>query len=236
MRSGYLYIDAAGRSGKSPLQDVRVRRAIAHAINRTEFAKTFFGETAQVLKGPCFHTQFGCYQGAPQYEYDPAKAKALLKEAGVENGFDTEFYAFRPRQWDEALTGYLRAVGIRANIQFLQYPAMRDKNHAGVTPLTFGDWGSYSINDASAMMGNFFTGSPDDFTDDKELQGWVKEAGTNPDPKRREELYKQAVTRIMEQMYFLPLNSYSIYYAYTEDLQFAPYRDEIPRYYLYAWK
>jgi len=236
MRSGYLYIDGAGRSGKSALQDVRVRRAIAYAINRPEFARTFFGETAQVLKAPCFHTQFGCYQGAAQYDYDPAKAKELLKEAGFADGFDTEFYAYRPRQWDEALTGYLRAVGIRANIQFLQYPAMRDKNHAGVTPLTFGDWGSYSVNDASAMMGNFFTGSPDDFTGDKELQGWVKEAGSNPDPKKREELYKKAVERVMDQMYFLPLNSYSIFYAYTEDLNFKPYRDEIPRYYLYSWK
>ena len=32
------------------------------------------------------------------------------------------------------------------------------------------------------------------------------------------------------------LNSYSIYYAYTNDLNFRPYRDEIPRYYLYSWK
>ncbi|MGE0750090.1 MAG: ABC transporter substrate-binding protein [Variibacter sp.] len=236
MRSGYIYIDAAGRSGKSPLTDVRVRRAIAHAINRPQFAKTFFGDAAKVLKGPCFTTQFGCYQDAPQYDFDPAKAKALLKEAGYENGFDTEFYAYRPRQWDEALTGYLRAVGIRANIQFLQYPAFRDKNHAGVTPLSYGDWGSYSINDASAMMGNFFTGSPDDFTGDKELQGWVKEAGENNDPEKRKELYKKAILRIMDQMYFLPLNSYSIYYAYTSDLNFKPYKDEIPRYYLYSWK
>src|SRR5690349_8386753 len=74
MRSGYIYIDAAGRSGKSPLTDVRVRRAIAHAINREQFAKTFFGDTARVLKAPCFTTQFGCYQDAPQYDFNPPKA------------------------------------------------------------------------------------------------------------------------------------------------------------------
>jgi peptide/nickel transport system substrate-binding protein len=49
----------------------------------------------------------------------------------------------------------------------LQYPAFRDKNHAGVTPISFGDWGSYSINDASAILGNFFRGSADDFSGDR---------------------------------------------------------------------
>ncbi len=236
MRIGYLYFDAAGRAGKSPLQDFRVRRAIAHAINRPEFAKTFFGSEAQVLKAPCFPTQFGCSQDGPQYEFDLAKAKQLLSEAGYANGFETDFYAFRPRQWDDALAGYMRAIGVKANIQFMQYPAMRDKNHAGTTPLSFADWGSYSINDVSAMLPNFFAGTPDDFAQDKEVQAWLNDAGATTDAARRSADYKNAITRIMDQMYMLPLNSYSIYYAYTSDLDFKPYKDEIPRYYLYGWK
>ena len=237
MRSGYIYFDAAGRSGKSPLQDVRVRRAIAYAINREEYTKTFFAPSAHVLKAPCFTTQFGCYQGFPQYDFNVAKAKELMKEAGYADGFDTQLYAFRePRTWETSLAGYMREIGVRANIQHLQYPAFRNKNHEGVTPISFGDWGSYSINDASAILGNFFTGSADDFTGDKELQSWVHEADTSPDPKKREELYKKAIERIMDQMYMLPLNSYAIYYAYTDELDFTPYKDEIPRYYLYGWK
>ena len=181
MRSGYIYFDAAGRSGKSPLQDVRVRRAIAYAINREEFTKTFFAPSAHVLRAPCFTTQFGCYQGTTQYEYDLAKAKALMKEAGYENGFDTQLYAFRqPRSWEDALAGYMRAIGIRANIQLLEYPTFRNKNHEGVTPISFGDWGSYSINDASAILGNFFTGSADDFTGDMSC----KRPCTQPTPIR----------------------------------------------------
>jgi len=237
MRVGYIYFDAAGRSGKSPLQDVRVRQAIAHAINRPEFTKTFFASTANVLKGPCFPTQFGCYQGATQYDYNLAKAKELMKEAGYPDGFSTTLYAFRqPPSWEDALAGYMRQIGIQASIQLLQYPAFRNKNHEGVTPISFGDWGSYSINDASAILGNFFTGSADDFSGDKELQGWVHAADTDSDPKKREELYKKAIDRIMDRMYFLPMNSYALYYAHTNELNFAPYKDEIPRYYLYSWK
>ncbi len=237
MRMGYMLFDAAGRSGKSPLQDVRVRRAIAHAIDRREFTKTFFSPSAQVLKGPCFPTQFGCYQDGTQYQFDVAKAKELMKQAGYADGFDTEMYAYRqPRQWEEALAGYLRAINVRAKINLLQYPTFRNKNHEGVTPLSFGDWGSYSVNDASASVGNFFTGSADDFSGDKEVQGWVKEAGSNPDANKRRELYQKAIARIMDQMYMLPMNSYSIYYAHTVDLEFTPFKDEIPRYYLYRWK
>jgi peptide/nickel transport system substrate-binding protein len=237
MRVGYILFDAAGRAGKSPLQDVRVRRAIAHAINRPEFTKTFFAPAAQVLKGPCFQTQFGCYQGATQYEFNPAKAKELMKQAGYADGFDTELYAYRqPRQWEDALAGYLRAINVQAKINLLAYPAFRNKNHEGVTPLSFGDWGSYSINDTSAIIGNFFTGSLDDFSGDQELQGWVKEANSNPDPKKRTELYQKAIARIMDQMYMLPMNSYSINYAHTVDLEFTPFKDEIPRYYLYRWR
>ncbi len=159
-----------------------------------------------------------------------------MAEAGYPNGFDTELYAFRPRQWDDALAGYMRAIGVRAKISMLQYPAFRDKNHAGVTPLSFGDWGSYSINDASAILGNFFRGSADDFSGDKELAEWVKEGDTNADKDKRLAAYKKAISRIMDQMYMLPMNSYSIYYAYTSDLNFKAYKDEIPRYYLYSWK
>jgi peptide/nickel transport system substrate-binding protein len=237
MRCGYLYFDAAGRSGKSPLQDVRVRQAIAYAIDREEFIKSFFAPTAKPLKAPCFPAQFGCYQGATQYEYNLAKAKQLMKEAGYPNGFSTTLYAWRqPPSWEDALAGYMARIGIKASIQLLQYPAVRTKNHEGVTPITFGDWGSYSISDASAILGNFFSGSKDDFTGDTELQGWVKKAGLVNDPKEREALYKKAIERIMDKMYMLPMNSYAVYYAYNSQLNFKPFADEIPRYYLYSWK
>jgi peptide/nickel transport system substrate-binding protein len=236
MRVGYIYFDAAGRSGDNPLKDVRVRRAIAHAIDREQFTRTFFGSEARVLAAPCFPTQFGCYQEGARYDFNLAKAKALMAEAGYPNGFDTELFAFRPRQWDDALAGYMRTIGVRARISMLQYPAFRDKNHAGVTPISFGDWGSYSINDASAILGNFFRGSADDFSGDKELAEWVKEGDTNTDKEKRLAAYRKAISRIMEQMYMLPTNSYSIYYAYTSDLNFGSFKDEIPRYYLYSWK
>src|SRR5262249_61489193 len=64
-----------------------------------------------------FRSQCGCYQGAAKYDFDLAKAKALMTEAGYANGFDTELYAFRERKWVDALAGYMRAIGVRAKIR-----------------------------------------------------------------------------------------------------------------------
>lgn len=236
MRVVYMYIDAAGRSGKSPLQDVRVRRAIAHAINKKEFADTIVGGGASPAKAPCFRSQFGCFQDGPQYEYDPVKAKNLLVEAGYPNGFDTELYSYLPNQVNDALSGYLRAVGIRARIISLQYPAFHAKVLEGKTPLNVGGWASYRINDVSAILGNLFNGSPEDFANDPQVQELVKKGDKNNDRSVRLSAYKDAITRIMDQMYFLPISSSTIFYAYSKDLDFKTYPDEIPRYYLYRWK
>jgi hypothetical protein len=50
---------------------------------------------------------------------------------------DTELYAFRERKWVDALAGYMRTIGQRAKINLLQYPALRDKKHSGVPPISF---------------------------------------------------------------------------------------------------
>ena len=114
------------------LKDIRVRQAIAHAIDREAMVKQIVGEGARVLHTQCFPSQFGCTdEGAPRYTYDPAKAKQLLAEAGFPNGFDIDLYAYRERNQTEAMIGYLRAVGIRANLRFMQYAAMREQVRGG---------------------------------------------------------------------------------------------------------
>ena len=94
--------------------------------------RTLVGEGARVLHTICFPSQFGCSdRAAPRYAYDPARSKQLLVEAGYPNGLEVDFYAFRERSHGEAMVGYLRAVGIRANLRFMQYAAVRDAVRAG---------------------------------------------------------------------------------------------------------
>ena len=96
MRMSFLSLDAAGRTGDTPLKDVRVRRAIFHAIDREAIAKNLVGEGAAVQKSLCVPVQFGCTTDVPDYPYDPAKAKALLAEAGHPNLLDPLLRLSRP--------------------------------------------------------------------------------------------------------------------------------------------
>ncbi|MGO4781904.1 ABC transporter substrate-binding protein, partial [Lysobacter sp. 2RAB21] len=68
------------------LKDERVRKAIIHAIDREAMVQNIVGDGSRVINTICFPSQFGCTdQGAARYPYDPAKAKALLAEAGVKD-------------------------------------------------------------------------------------------------------------------------------------------------------
>jgi peptide/nickel transport system substrate-binding protein len=83
IRIAFLLMDRAGRNDeKSPFRDIRVRRAVAHAINRPEIALNIFGATSKVMHSLCYPMQAGCEQDVRRYKYDPAKARMLLRAAG----------------------------------------------------------------------------------------------------------------------------------------------------------
>ena len=237
MRIGYIGFDAAGRAGDTPMKNRKVREAIAHAVDRESMVKNLVRGESHVVDAACFRSQFGCTEdGVKRYDYDPALAKKLLAEAGYPDGFDIDIYGYRERPWIEAIIGYLRAVGVRAKLSYLEYAALRDKNWAGATPLFYMTWGSNSVNDVSAIIGNFFKGSPDDFARDETLKKLIETGDTSVDPEVRKTNYKQALQRIADEVYWVPMFSYVSNYAFTSDLEFTPDADEVPRFYGAHWK
>lgn len=236
MRVGYLYFDAIGRAGEGPLQDLRVRRAIAHAIDREAIVQALLKGASVVVHSACFPSQFGCEQDVMRYDYDPGKAKALLAEAGYPDGFEISFSAYRERPYAEALISYLNAVGIETDFGFYKYAAMREKIHASEEPMAFMTWGSYSVNDASAITSHFFKHLADDYARDDEVKRWLDIADTSIDPQERKTNYSKALKKIAEEAYWLPLWSYNVWYALSKDIDFTPTPDEIPRFFTAKWK
>jgi peptide/nickel transport system substrate-binding protein len=239
MRVGYLSIDAAGRSGAgNPLTKLKVRQAIWHAIDRKAMADKLIGGGSRVPPAPCFPTQFGCDAAAAvKYDYDPAKAKALLAEAGFANGFDIEFVTYvQPTSWSAAIQNYLQAVGIRPKITQLQVAAAIQKSWRGENPLYHGSWGSYSINDVSAILPVMFGGGNDDYARDPELIKLVEAGGATADKEARKKAYSAAIKRATENAYWLPLFTYVNTYAFAKQLEFKTFPDELPRFYLAKWK
>jgi peptide/nickel transport system substrate-binding protein len=240
MRVGYLSIDAAGRSGAgNPLTNLKVRQAIWHAVDRKTFAEKLVGGGSRVPPAPCFPSQFGCdADAAVKYDYDPAKAKALMAEAGFANGFDIEFVTYvQPTSWPAAVQNYLQAVGIRAKINQLQVAPAIQKAQRGEAPLYMGSWGSYSINDVSAILPVMFgAGALDNYSKDPELEKLVAEGGATSDPEVRKKAYSAAIKIATEKAYWLPINTYVNTYAFAKSLDFKTYADELPRFYLAKWK
>ena len=237
MRIGYLSLDAAGRYGAgNPLTNQKVRQAIAHAIDRKTIAEKLVTGGSRVPMAPCYPGQFGCDSAAAvTYDYDPAKAKALLAEAGFPNGFETELVSYVLPQWTASVQGYLQAVGINARVSQLQVQAAVARSWEGKNPLYMASWGSYSINDVSAIMPNFFSFGGDDYARDPEMKRLLEEAGASIDPEFRKKSYSAAIKRATEQAYWLPLHTYVTTYGYTKALNFTPYPDELPRFYLAKW-
>jgi peptide/nickel transport system substrate-binding protein len=237
MRIGYISMDAAGRAeADGPMTNPLVRKAIAHAIDRQAIVDALVKGSSQVVNSACAPIQFGCEQDVTAYEYDPEKAKALLAEAGYGDGLEIDFYAYRNRPYAEAMMGFLNEVGIKTNFNMLKYAALREKRTKGEVAISFQTWGSYSLADASAITGEFFTGGALDHARDPEVIEWINAADSTPDKELRKSLYSKALKKIADQAYWAPLWTYNVNYVKTSDVDFAPTDDEIVRFFDFAWK
>ncbi len=112
-------------NARKPFDDVRVRRAVAHATNKREIVGgAMFG----------FGTPIGSHMSPGEryyvdtsntYPYDPERAKSLLEQAGYPNGFDVTFSLPAPypyeRRAGELLAAQLARVGIRAKLEVVEW-------------------------------------------------------------------------------------------------------------------
>jgi len=121
---------------QAPFDDVRVRRAVAHAIDRQAII-----DGAMFGYGTPIGTHFAPHNPAyvdltSESAYDPDKARALLAEAGMPDGFETTLHLPPPsyaRRGGEIIAAQLAEVGIRAeiiNVEWAQWleTVFRGKN------------------------------------------------------------------------------------------------------------
>lgn len=141
---GYLALN----NEKKPFDNVLVRRAISHAINKDGIVKAIYAGYGKVAKNPMPPTLWGYNDGIAGYDYNPEKAKKLLKEAGLEQGFTTTIWAMpvpRPympdgRKVAEAIQGDLAKVGIQAKIVSYEWGTYLDKTQQGEHDMALLGW------------------------------------------------------------------------------------------------
>ncbi|WP_299740134.1 ABC transporter substrate-binding protein [uncultured Roseobacter sp.] len=138
-------------SGANPFADVRVRQAVAHAVNVPAILQTIMRGNAQEvsqLVSPAMRGYSAAMADRPAY--DPEKARALLAEAGYADGFSLGLKCPNDRYLNDeavcqAITGMLAQVGIEATLDAMPvqnyWPELRADNYdmylLGWSPGTF---------------------------------------------------------------------------------------------------
>jgi peptide/nickel transport system substrate-binding protein len=158
-RVGYLFINA--ESG--PTKDVRVRRAVAMAIDRDSIISALLEGYAKPVNIVLTPPVFGYQPDIPAWPFDPAKAKALLRQAGAEGAHLT--FLTSPaydRRITEAVQQMLGDVGLQVEIQQVDQPTFLRRRQGAADEagsLSQGRW-SCACQDADGVIFPLFrTGS-----------------------------------------------------------------------------
>ncbi len=201
---GYVAInkDWANAEGKKPLGDVRVRQAIAHAINKEAIIQALFPGTGVAAKNFMPPALWGYNDNFQDYTYNPTRAKQLLAEAGYPNGFSTNLWVMPvsrgyfpdPPKVGEAIQADLKAVGINVEIISYDWGTYLDKVLGGEHAMCMLGW-MPDFPDPDNYLYTFFAGADKQFGDgapDAQLYSVLTRAKSEVDPKVREQLYYEA--------------------------------------------
>lgn len=218
----YVLLDAKGRSGVKPLQDIRVRQAIFMALDRDALRKAVVaaGKDAEQLNRICFGIQIGCPEGGKPPAFDPAAAKKLLADAGYANGFKVEITAFDAvRKAAEAIAGYLRAIGIEASVDSQTMAGYRQKQSGGKIQILVHSYSHGGLPDAGYAL-DFFYGAADlDYAGDAKLKELSVQANSATDLALRQAAMKSAYDRIESESYIMPISANPTVFIHTKDVE-----------------
>jgi len=122
--------------------DPRVRRALNHAVNVEQIIRVMLGGAAVPAHGSVPPGLAG-YRERPGFGYDPARARALLAEAGYPEGLDIEIWQRESAEGNrvvEAVQGYLQESGVRATLVRREWSAVKQAVSAGKVDAFLLDW------------------------------------------------------------------------------------------------
>ena len=199
---------------RKELADIRVRRAIAHALNIPFFIENFLGEFAKRGTGPIpsVSTDFYPADNGPQYPYDKAAANKLLDEAGFKRGADGTRFSLRllPAPWGEDISLFatfiqqsLSEVGIKIEIVRNDGGGFLKSVYADHNFDLASGWHQYRNDPAVSTTVWYRSGQPKgapwtnqwDWTDPA-VDKVIDDATTEVDPAKRKALYGEFVRMV----------------------------------------
>ncbi|EIV92618.1 ABC-type dipeptide transport system, periplasmic component [Frankia sp. QA3] len=222
-----LYTNVSHR----PLDEVRVRRAIARALDPEQVRAAALSSDFKVATSSLSATTPGWTDLSEQIKRDRDEAGRLLDEAGWRRGPDgirqkdgrrlalTLGYApfFAPSQTAvEEIQVQLREVGIGVDLQLLTNPSIPAGQTAGYYDLTFGN---QSRADADLLRTTFSTEGTNAYRlADPELERLLQDQRAAADPTNRDKILAQLQRRLVDQSYLIPLIEFTTVIATAKDV------------------
>lgn len=217
---------------KSPVQDKRVRQAMNYAVDKKALLEGLFFGKGRLLSGQLLrHEQLGFNPAVEDYPYDPAKARALLKEAGYPDGFTVNFkfptgrYA-QDREVASAVAGMLAKVGIKTNqvsLEAGEYLNQLSNRQLGPIALT----GLAPGNDPDLQMAQYASTWRYSYVQNPELDKLIDAGGLEMDPAKRAKIYQDMAVLVHDEAPVLFLYQGTDFWATTKRVTgFLPRGDQ----------
>ncbi|MBO8141923.1 MAG: polyamine ABC transporter substrate-binding protein [Firmicutes bacterium] len=220
MRSQGIVVDMVGPGNgyfvqfnmtKPPFDNLKVRQALAYAVNRDEIVQYLGPALARPLKSPVPAGYFGhTTDGIETYEYDPERAKQLLAEAGYPNGFEFEIYISEATSYlpfAQILQEHWRRIGVTMRLNVIDHASYHARIREDANSVIF--YNATRLPIADVYLSQFYhsdaiVGKPTAITNFSHLgdvvdniDDLIEEARFEMNPERQKELYAEAQRRIM---------------------------------------
>lgn len=216
---------------KAPLDDERVRLAIAHAIDKEGIVEGILGGFEAPVSQLVSPAAFGYVEGIEAAGYDPEQAREILAEVGDAAG--ARFSILTAPVYDQrvvqAIQQMLADVGLNAEIEMTDMGNWMQQMQSGpetIPQTSFSRW-SCGCQDADGIMYPILHSSSGwANVADEELDAALDAARSTIDPDERLEFYKTVSEIVAEQNYVIPLYQASVIYGAAEGIEFTPLANE----------
>jgi peptide/nickel transport system substrate-binding protein len=234
---------------RPPLDDRRVRQAIAHAIDRAALVARILGGDGEPAKNPLPPALWGYGRRTPELVLDRAAARRLLREAGFPRGMTVGLLvadAARPYNPDpialaRALADALGEVGIAVRTERAPtWAAFLDRATRGAYDMAVMGWQADTPdpNDfLSVLLGSEFVGATNRSRYRSPAMDLLLKQGRRGDDQReRSAVYHEAQALFRRDMPWVPLFHVSVFTVHRRSVHgLAPGPTGIPRYHR-VWK
>ena len=208
-RTYYIAFNNMTTGKGTPIVDPRVRQAMNHGVDLQAIIRSVYNGQAQRVNSLIGNVQFGYDPTLPPMAYDPAKAKQLLAEAGVPNGFKVGLacpsgaYA-NDKEACQAIAGSLGKLGIEVDLQIMESNRFWDlEAKKQLPPLFFDGVGDRFQDPASQLRGVAHPASNWTAFEKKEFTDLIDQAGSTVDQEQRKRLYAKLAREMQADPPFL---------------------------------